>query len=85
MSYTLLYILVMVLSFLLMNSWIVLARFVQQIKLPPSDKDFDQLSHEKLVLEKNLDEKNLELMDLKSQIGELERRLSESKPKPSGN
>jgi len=76
MSYTLLYILVMVLAFLLMNTWIVLARFVQQVKLPPSDQDFETKTAEKLILEKDLNAKNAELAELQARFQELELRLS---------
>jgi len=83
MSYTQLYILVMVLAFLLMNSWIVLARFVQQVKLPPSDQDFEAKMAEKLTLEKDLDAKNQELAELQARFQELELKLTTSSPAPS--
>ncbi len=83
MSYTALYILVMVLSFLLMNSWIVLARFVQQVKLPPSDQEYEKLMDEKKSLEKMLDGKNAEVMDLKTQVDELEKKLLTASSTPA--
>ncbi len=83
MSYTQLYILVMVLAFLLMNSWIVLARFVQQIKLPPTDQDFEGTAAEKKMLEKDLDTKNEELAELQARFQELELKLSSSNASPS--
>ena len=80
MSYTALYVLVMLLSFLLMNSWIVLARFIQQVKMPPTDKDFDALFDEKRSLEKNLDLKTAEIIELKARVDDLNQKISSLPP-----
>jgi spermidine/putrescine-binding protein len=79
-SYTALYVLVMLLSFLLMNSWIVLARFIQQVKMPPTDKDFDALFDEKRSLEKNLDLKTAEIIELKARVDDLNQKISSLPP-----
>jgi spermidine/putrescine-binding protein len=74
----------MLLSFLLMNSWIVLARFIQQVKMPPTDKDFDALFDEKRSLEKNLDLKTAEIIELKARVDDLNQKIS-SLPPPAAS
>lgn len=73
MSYTVLYILVLCLSVLLFNSSVILARYLTQIKTAPEDADFKRLQTEKQGLEKEIDLRNAEIMELKMRIQELEK------------
>lgn len=57
-----------------------MARFIQQIKLAPSDSDFEKLIGEKMGLEKVIDDKTNEILELKARVDELSEKLATPPP-----
>lgn len=81
MNYTTLYGFFTLTSLLLSNALILMARFVRQVQLPPSDADFEILLQEKDSLETQLTQEQRTTVGLKASIEQLEtdlKRMEES-------
>lgn len=81
MKFSSLYGLFALLSIVLFNVLILLARFVRQIKTPPVDEDFERLVSEKNELKVQADQGQSEAVQLKERLEQLEatnKKLEES-------
>lgn len=72
MSLSTLYVLFFIFSILLFNSLILLARYINQAKMPPPEEEYDHLEQERLRLA-------LEVETQISKISELEMELKKLK------
>lgn len=81
MKFSSLYGLFALISIVLFNALILLARFVRQIKSPPVDEDFERLMSEKNELQVHADKEHAEALQLKDRLQQLEeanKKLEES-------
>ncbi len=78
MSITGLYVLFVLFSNLLFNSLILLARYVRQVKEPPSDEEFEALNKERKQLELDLEVQKQEVIDAEERFKKLEERLQKT-------
>jgi uncharacterized coiled-coil DUF342 family protein len=72
MKFASLYGLFALISIVLFNVLILLARFVRQAKSPPADEDFEKLVSEKNELKVQAEQEHAEALQLKDRLQQLE-------------
>jgi phage shock protein A len=76
LTYTTLFGAFVVVSIALSNALILLARYVRQVQMPPSDEDYEKLLAEKAGLETQLAQDQRSLSNLKSSLEQVEKELA---------
>jgi predicted nuclease with TOPRIM domain len=81
MSYTTLYGLFALMSLLLTNALILMARYIRHVKSPPTDRDFENLIREKEAVETQLAQEHRTIEAMKASMEQVEsefKRMEES-------
>ncbi len=76
LSLTTIYGLFVLSSLLLFNALLILARYVQQTKNPPSDEEFEALEAKRQAIENDLQEREARILSLELQLKDAQTRLS---------